>query len=68
MYTPTQKLARTLLRRHRQYANTHWLYMGMGWGPWLHRETRAWYLWRVAQRHPCAQVRAAALALHSRVA
>lgn len=61
----TVAIARCLLRRHRTYATRHWLYMGMGWGPTLHRNTRAWYLWRIAQRAP-AHVAVVALAMHSR--
>lgn len=63
----TARMARCLLRRHRRYANAHLLYSGMGWGAWLHRETRAWYLWRVAHSRAPAHVRAVALVLHARM-
>ena len=63
----TCPIARELLRRHRRYADAHWLYLGMGWGAWLYRDTRAWYLWRVAQR-ATPRVRQVALALHDRLA
>jgi hypothetical protein len=61
----TAQVARCLLRRHRKYADRHWLYLGMGWGLHLYHDTLAWYLWRVAQRST-GQVREVALLLHER--
>jgi hypothetical protein len=65
--TESQKIARCLIRRHRQYADRNWLYLGMGWGGFLHKETRAWYLWRVASKTKNPLVRSVALALHANI-
>ena len=67
MLTRTQTIARMLGKRSRAYAVRWHLYAGMGWGASLYRTLRPWYLWRVAHRHPCPQVRAVALAMHARL-